>query len=79
VYCDFSGYSDMAVGVARILGVRLPDNFAMPCSSVNISEFWRRWHVSLSSWFRDYVFRPLAYRISNAIEAGRVLFADAVT
>ena len=79
VYCDFSGYSDMAVGVARILGLRLPDNFAMPYSSVNISEFWRRWHMSLSAWFRDYVFLPLAYRISNAVESDRVLGIATVT
>lgn len=79
VYCDFSGYSDMAIGVARLLGVRLPDNFAMPYSSVNISEFWRRWHISLSTWFRDYLFLPLAYRISNAVESERVWGVATVT
>lgn len=59
IYCDFSGYSDMAVGCARIMGVRLPDNFLMPYKAVSVTEFWRRWHVTLSSWFRDYVFIPL--------------------
>jgi alginate O-acetyltransferase complex protein AlgI len=59
IYCDFSGYSDMAIGCARIMGVRLPENFLMPYSAVNITEFWRRWHITLSNWFRDYVFIPL--------------------
>jgi alginate O-acetyltransferase complex protein AlgI len=61
IYCDFSGYSDMAIGCARIMGVRLPENFLMPYSAVNIAEFWRRWHVTLSNWFRDYVFLPLEF------------------
>ena len=59
LYCDFSGYSDMAIGCARILGYRLMENFQMPFSAVTITEFWRRWHISLSGWFRDYVFLPL--------------------
>jgi alginate O-acetyltransferase complex protein AlgI len=59
IYCDFSGYSDIAIGTARILGYRLAINFAMPFASTNISEFWRRWHISLSSWIRDYVYIPL--------------------
>jgi alginate O-acetyltransferase complex protein AlgI len=59
IYCDFSGYSDMAIGVARILGFRFPENFQMPLSAVSITEFWRRWHITLSKWFRDYVFLPL--------------------
>jgi alginate O-acetyltransferase complex protein AlgI len=59
IYCDFSGYSDMAIGCARILGVRFPENFAMPYSATSLTEFWRRWHMTLSSWFRDYVFLPL--------------------
>ncbi len=58
IYCDFSGYSDMAIGCARLLGFRLMENFQMPYSSVTITEFWRRWHISLSAWFRDYVFIP---------------------
>jgi len=59
IYCDFSGYSDMAIGVARMMGFRFMDNFQMPYSSVNIAEFWRRWHISLSTWFRDYLYIPL--------------------
>ena len=59
IYADFSGYSDMAIGCARLMGFRFPQNFLMPYSSVNIAEFWRRWHVTLSTWFRDYVFLPL--------------------
>ena len=52
----------MAIGCARLMGVRFPQNFLMPYSSVNIAEFWRRWHVTMSSWFRDYVFLPLEFR-----------------
>ncbi len=59
IYADFSGYSDMAIGSARLIGIKFPQNFLMPYSSVNIAEFWRRWHVTMSSWFRDYVFLPL--------------------
>lgn len=59
IYCDFSGYSDMAVGLAAIMGFKLPPNFDFPYKSKNISEFWRRWHISLSSWLRDYVYIPL--------------------
>ena len=59
LYFDFSGYSDMAIGLGRMLGFRLPENFARPYSSVTVTEFWRRWHMSLSRWFRDYVYFPL--------------------
>lgn len=59
LYFDFSGYTDMAIGLGRMLGFRLPENFARPYSSVTITEFWRRWHMSLSRWFRDYVYIPL--------------------
>ena len=59
LYCDFSGYSDMAIGCGRILGFRFAENFQMPFSSVNIAEFWRRWHITMSTWFRDYLFLPL--------------------
>ncbi len=59
LYFDFSGYSDMAVGLAFLLGFRFPQNFDSPYKSANISEFWRRWHMSLAFWFRDYVFIPL--------------------
>ncbi|MEY2932266.1 MAG: hypothetical protein RL033_3015, partial [Pseudomonadota bacterium] len=59
IYADFSGYSDMAIGVARLLGIRLPENFDRPYQSHDVGEFWRRWHMTLSSWLRDYVFYPL--------------------
>ncbi len=59
IYCDFSGYSDMAIGSARMMGFKFMENFQMPYSSTNITEFWRRWHISLSSWFRDYLYIPL--------------------
>jgi len=59
LYFDFSGYSDMAVGLAWLLGFRFPQNFNSPFKAQNISEFWRRWHMSLSMWFRDYLFIPL--------------------
>ena len=59
LYFDFSGYSDMAVGVAFMIGLRFPQNFDSPYKAVNPSDFWRRWHMSLSSWLRDYLFIPL--------------------
>lgn len=59
IYCDFSGYSDIALGTARLFGFELLRNFAYPYFSRDIAEFWRRWHISLSSWFRDYVYIPL--------------------
>jgi len=59
IYCDFSGYSDIALGTARLLGIELRRNFAFPYFSRYIAEFWRRWHISLSSWFRDYLYIPL--------------------
>lgn len=59
IYFDFSGYSDIAIGSAMLLGIRLPDNFNSPYKSVNIRDFWSRWHISLSMWLRDYVYIPL--------------------
>ncbi len=59
IYCDFSGYSDMALGLAHSLGFKLVKNFDMPYLSANVSEFWRRWHMSLSTWLRDYLYIPL--------------------
>lgn len=59
IYCDFSGYSDIALGVARLFGVELLRNFAFPYFSRDIAEFWRRWHISLTTWFRDYLYIPL--------------------
>ena len=59
IYFDFSGYSDMAIGLASMFGFRLPENFNRPYSAHSITDFWRRWHMSLSRWFRDYVYIPL--------------------
>lgn len=59
IYCDFSGYSDIAIGTARLFGIDLIRNFAFPYFSRNIAEFWRRWHISLSTWFKDYLYIPL--------------------
>ncbi|MFM2189837.1 MAG: hypothetical protein RL491_223 [Bacteroidota bacterium] len=59
IYCDFSGYTDIAIGCASLLGVHLMDNFRSPYLSASVSEFWSRWHISLSTWFRDYLYIPL--------------------
>lgn len=59
IYCDFSAYSDMAIGAARIMGFKLPQNFNCPYFAVSVQDFWRRWHISLSAWFRDYLYFPL--------------------
>jgi len=63
IYYDFSGYSDMAIGLANMFGFRFNENFNYPYISRSLSEFWRRWHISLSTWFRDYLFTPLNYRL----------------
>ena len=62
IYCDFSGYSDIALGAAQVLGFKLMENFRTPYYSLSVSEFWRRWHISLSTWFKDYVYIPLGGR-----------------
>ena len=59
IYCDFSGYSDIAIGSARVLGFNLMENFKTPYYSTSVSEFWKRWHISLSTWFRDYIYIPM--------------------
>ena len=67
IYFDFSGYSDMAIGLGRMLGFHFPENFNYPYLSKSVTEFWRRWHISLGSWFRDYVYIPLGgNRVSKA-------------
>ena len=65
---DFAGYSDMAIGAGEVLGFRLMANFDHPYRSQSVSEFWRRWHISLSSWLRDYVFLPFAYPLSRGLD-----------
>ena len=71
VYFDFSGYSDMAIGIGKILGFEFMENFNFPFISKSISEFWRRWHISLGSWFRDYVYIPLG---GNRVKKTRWIF-----
>ncbi len=67
IYCDFSGYSDIAIGTAKLFGVKLKRNFNVPYFSRDIAEFWRRWHISLTTWFRDYIYIPLGgSRVSKA-------------
>jgi D-alanyl-lipoteichoic acid acyltransferase DltB (MBOAT superfamily) len=65
IYCDFSGYTDIAIGAAKIMGFDLMINFKRPFISKNISEFWRRWHISLSTWARDYIYEPIAFKRKN--------------
>jgi alginate O-acetyltransferase complex protein AlgI len=65
IYCDFSGYSDIAIGAAQTMGFRLMENFKTPYFSMSISEFWRRWHISLSTWFKDYLYIPLGGNRGN--------------
>jgi len=74
IYCDFSGYSDIAIGAARIMGFKLMTNFNFPFISKNITEFWRKWHISLSTWFNDYLFNPLVIKTRNWHKLG-VCFA----
>ena len=69
IYFDFSGYSDMAIGLGRMLGFRFPENFNYPYAATSIQDFWRRWHISLSTWFRDYLYIPLG---GGRAGAGRV-------
>ena len=71
IYYDFSGYSDMAIGLGRMFGFYFPENFRYPYSSRSVTEFWRRWHISLSTWFRDYVYIPLG---GNRVSRPRWVF-----
>jgi alginate O-acetyltransferase complex protein AlgI len=76
IYFDFSGYSDMAVGLGRMLGFHFPENFASPYRAHSITEFWRRWHISLSTWLRDYLYVPLG---GNRLGSGRTYVNLVVT
>ena len=75
IYFDFSGYSDMAIGLGKIMGFRFPENFNYPYLSGSVTEFWRRWHMTLGTWFRDYVYIPLG---GNRVAFGRWIFNIAV-
>ncbi|RAI94173.1 MBOAT family O-acyltransferase [Algoriphagus yeomjeoni] len=74
IYGDFSGYSDIAIGTSRLFGFSLMQNFAFPYFSRNMAEFWRRWHISLSTWFRDYVYIPLGGSKGNTLQQIRNIF-----
>lgn len=69
IYCDFSGYSDIAIGAALILGIKIPKNFNKPFFATSPTEFWRRWHISLSSWVRDYLYLPLVFNRRKSLTA----------
>lgn len=73
IYFDFSGYSDMAIGMGRMFGFRFPENFRRPYTAVSVTDFWRRWHITLSSWFRDYVYIPLGGSRGGAMSTYRNL------
>jgi D-alanyl-lipoteichoic acid acyltransferase DltB (MBOAT superfamily) len=73
IYCDFSGYSDLAIGLALLLGFKLMDNFNNPYKAASVAEFWRRWHISLSSWLLDYLFKPLQFSLRNLRIFGNAL------
>jgi alginate O-acetyltransferase complex protein AlgI len=80
IYFDFSGYSDMAIGLGRIFGFRFPENFKHPYSSASMTEFWRRWHVTLSEWFRDYVYIPIGgSRCSRIMTYRNLIFVFLIT
>ena len=80
IYFDFSGYSDMSIGLGRLFGFRFPENFDYPYVSRSVTEFWRRWHISLSTWFRDYVYIPLGgNRVSRAKWVRNILIVWALT
>jgi D-alanyl-lipoteichoic acid acyltransferase DltB (MBOAT superfamily) len=74
IYADFSGYSNMAIGIAKLLGFSLMQNFAYPYFSRDITEFWKKWHISLTTWFRDYLFLPISFSISWRLKKERVFF-----
>jgi len=74
IYCDFSGYSDIAIGTSKLFGFELMSNFKFPYFSRNIGEFWRRWHISLSTWFRDYLYIPLGGSQEGKLKSIRNIF-----
>ena len=74
IYTDFSGYSNIAIGTAKLFGFKLMHNFNYPYFSKNIAEFWKKWHISLTTWFRDYLFLPISFAISWKIKKERVIF-----
>jgi alginate O-acetyltransferase complex protein AlgI len=67
IYCDFSGYTDIAIGIAKILGFKVSENFNLPYYAKSIQDFWSRWHITLSKWLRDYIFLPVAYSVTRKL------------
>jgi len=74
IYADFAGYSNIAIGIGKLLGFNIMQNFAYPYFARDIREFWKRWNISLTTWFRDYVFLPIAYSVSRNIKSDRFYF-----
>lgn len=74
IYADFSGYTDIALGSARLFGFNLTDNFKRPYFATSIKDFWNRWHITLSTWLRDYIFLPIAYLLTNSLKREKYLF-----
>lgn len=74
IFCDFSGYTDIALGIGRLFGLRLTQNFNLPYFANSIADFWRRWHISFTTWMRDYVFLPLSFSLSRKFKKNKVLF-----
>jgi len=79
IYCDFSGYSDIAIGISRILGFKSMKNFDFPYFSKSMTQFWNRWHISLSTWLRDYLFLPIAYAVMRPIKTAKLYKIKAET
>lgn len=79
IYCDFSGYSDIAIGISRILGFTSMENFDFPYFSTSLTQFWSRWHISLSTWLRDYLFLPIAYAVMRPIKTATLYKVKAET
>jgi alginate O-acetyltransferase complex protein AlgI len=80
IYYDFSGYSDMALGLGRMMGFTFKENFNFPYSALSVQEFWRKWHISLSNWFRDYVYIPMGgNRVNNQRLYFNILFVFLLT
>uniref|UniRef100_A0AAU6WUY0 MBOAT family O-acyltransferase n=1 Tax=Chryseobacterium endophyticum TaxID=1854762 RepID=A0AAU6WUY0_9FLAO len=73
LYCDFSGYTDMAIGISKLLGIKIQPNFNYPLFAQNVADYWRRWHISLTSWLTEYVFTPLSIRFRDYDKYGLIL------
>ncbi|MCX7833600.1 MAG: MBOAT family protein [Ignavibacteria bacterium] len=79
IYCDFSGYSDIAIGVSLLIGIKIPPNFNVPYKAKGIKDFWQRWHISLSTWLRDFLFLPIAYKVARLFKNKKFLRIKAET